>query len=453
MPPKPATAGNTKVAQVDPNKAGKFNVKLGTSFQTGQGLTTIRYNKKPDSVLDNCTDSETPPVIKRTGRDGENVELTLQGTDGEKIYYTGQQTDAQSFEVLFVFDPSTQEFTVEQLDSNFIMNMDGHPAIGVDGSDDSSDENFSDPEPDNPYDFRRFVIKTPKKPKAPKEERKKEEEERGFSLDSRPVKVTPKPSPMKKATEPKEAATKKITKPRKAPVKKTAAPKKSAITMPSQVQARDSPGPMSLDYSSKPATPKPKPTVAKVTNGGPVSLKAASNLNAESSESDADNESSEDEGGFVDALIVENMDDGSGRGGGLFGNRNGLSVGNGPISLSAASQSPMALGGRRDESESEESEEDDGRGVTSHPIYRPVIRQQQEEEESDADEDEDDRFRMPVPSPGAPENQDDDNEEDFDLEQEMLDAFSEVDDASQGGPISLSAMTGNKLDESSSEEE
>src|SRR5690606_19565916 len=168
------------------------------------------------------------------------------------------------------------------------------------------DENFSDPEPDNPYDFRRFVIKTPKKPK---EERKKEEEERGPSLDSKLGKSTPKQSPMKKTIETKEPA-KKATKPRKTPVKKATGPKKSGITMPSQVQARDSPGPLLANDSSKPLTPKPAGT--KGANDGPRSLKASSNqIAGESSESDADNESSEDEDGFADALIVEDIDGGS----------------------------------------------------------------------------------------------------------------------------------------------
>lgn len=386
------------------------------------------------------------------------------GTDGEKIIYTGQQqSDPQSYEILVIFDPSTQEFTVEQLDSNFIFNMEGHAAIGLDGSDDSSDENFSDPDPENPYDFRRFVVKTPKKPKPPKEQPKREEEERGFSLDARPVKSTPKPSPVKKAAAPKEPAAKKVAKPRKTPVKKATAPIKG-LELPSQVQSRDSLGPVSLNEATKSSSnyAASKTSGTKEINGGPRSLKATTNANVESSESDADNESSEDEGGFGDGLIVEDMDGESSRGG-IFGNRgNHLSIGGGPISLSAASQSPMALGGRRDESDSEseeeEEEEDDGRGVSSHPIYRPAVRQQEEEEESDADEDEDDRFKMPVPSPGAQDAQGDDDDGGFDLEQEMLDAFSEDDDeptqAFDGAPISLSSLSRNRMeDESSSEEE
>lgn len=294
------------------------------------------------------------------------------------------------------------------------------------------DSEYSEPDENNPYDFRRFIVKTPKSARE-------EEDSPPPIVEDQPYVPPRKPKApvQRKKAQPNAfntGAEKPSPKPKAAP--KKAAPKKAA-------PAKKPPPPPPAEEKEKPAKssaslllPANAPSPAAVEESRPKSLKElmAEQRAAEggdASESDADDESGSDDGGLD--FVVEGDEDDAPKS--LFGGRK-LNLGKGgPTSLKA---SPLGILGNRRPQRDESSDDE-------IMVDAP--------EESDADEQE------------AQEEEEDDEDEGFDLEKELETALADEDDEDDGGaptpagagyqmpPVQGYVYARRQDDESSSEEE
>ena len=154
-------------------------------FIQGNGLTPRADNHKPTQTLDSRSTTLTSP--SSTGLYNLRIDDTNDSGDKDVFTFTGQKSQLKKSYVL-IFDPSSQQATLEPLSSSYTFNLatkngkdvssqhakiypkklkdDAHNKDEEDdlfGEAAATDNEGGDPDPDNPYDFRHFLSKEKEK--------------------------------------------------------------------------------------------------------------------------------------------------------------------------------------------------------------------------------------------------------------------------------------------------
>lgn len=162
------------------------NVRLEPDFSIHSNRLTPRAdNHKPSQTLDSRSTTLTSP--SSTGLYNLRIDDTNDAGDKDVFTFTGQKSQLKKSYVL-VFDPSSQQATLEPLSSSYTFNLatkngkdvssqhakiypkklkdDTHNKGEEDdlfGEAAAVDNEGGDPDPDNPYDFRHFLTKEKEK--------------------------------------------------------------------------------------------------------------------------------------------------------------------------------------------------------------------------------------------------------------------------------------------------
>ncbi|KAI8930902.1 hypothetical protein NX059_011917 [Plenodomus lindquistii] len=237
--------------RIEPHKKAHFSLHLSdriASSDTSAGAySSVKYNHKPAQT----SDSRTTTL---TSLSANTYNLRLQDSDstGTKdiFTFTGQASDLKKSYVL-VFDPTSQQATLEPLSSSYTFNLatkngkdiaSQYPKIypkkykddantGADEDDlfgETADDEAGDPDPDNPYDFRHFLSK--------EKEKRGDESEYHFasSPDYRTGTGSAVNTPQFGARNPAAASRPKPTKP--APAKRKAPTTNPLVSKPKKTQ-------------------------------------------------------------------------------------------------------------------------------------------------------------------------------------------------------------------------
>lgn len=174
--------------RIEPHKKAHFSLRLGhgitSSDDSSSAYRSVKYNHKPAQTA-------TTRTTTLTALSANTYNLKLEDSDasGTKDMYTfkGQGSTLKKSYVL-VFDPSSQQATLEPLSSSYTFNLatkngkevaSQHPKIypkkckdddADHGGDDDDlfgeevgDDEAGDPDAENPYDFRHFLSKGEKR--------------------------------------------------------------------------------------------------------------------------------------------------------------------------------------------------------------------------------------------------------------------------------------------------
>ncbi|KAF8421399.1 RNA polymerase II transcription elongation factor-domain-containing protein [Tirmania nivea] len=469
MPPVVAGAPRK---MIDPVKPEKFSVKIGDSLKDPNSgrkrLTSLKYNYKPSSALNNGRNST---LKSESGGAGNEVTLDITPNDAVEpvVTFSGAQGPAKKTECVLIYDPATGTFTLEKLLSTFTLNLTSaganlHPPLSLPtyhpgqsddsgtSDDGSSDGNVTKANNENPFDYRNFInnkLEVPTSssrlrddkvrkqrfekpheelsdPNASAEDEDVEEDNGGLIIEESPIISTPAPIrqiPARPRAPPSVAA----PKPRTKPTPKTSAANKKSSTN----------GSICLSSSSKKGA-VPTEEIDITPSHPPISNKRP--RDEVSSESDADNESDEsdeDENEFAGSgeLIVEGEDADDGRNNRSRSTTAGLGSswigGNrgGPVS-SAAAQGDVEM----------DSDDEEEEMVAQSPIsFRRYANVLDEDEES-SDEDEEPYQQQArvqsAPTPngdedGEYEEEEEEEEEEYDLVGMLEEALDEGEEESE----------------------
>ncbi|KAL7272024.1 hypothetical protein RUND412_005182 [Rhizina undulata] len=176
---------------IDPSKAAEYSISIGESLKRvnlneAPVYTSVKYNFKPPSTLANTIPGKLTPA-PRPSSPPFTLMLTPSGNSDSKpakeIAYTGAQHPAKKTECLLLYNPTTQEFVLEKLDSTFTFNAkvfeNAHPPLPLE-REESEDEAASPVEKDdtNPFDYRHFLNRKSEKASRAEEKAKKESRRR-----------------------------------------------------------------------------------------------------------------------------------------------------------------------------------------------------------------------------------------------------------------------------------
>ena len=400
------------------------------------------------------------------------------------VTFSGAQGPAKRTECVLIYDPATGTFTLEKLLSTFTLNLTSaganlHPPLSLPKcnpgqSDDSgaSDDGSSDgdatkADKENPFDYRNFInnkFEVPTSssglrgdkdrkqrlekfheelsdPNASAEDEDVDEDNGGLIIEENPIIAIPAPVRQTLPARPRATPSVAAPKPRAKPNAKTpAANKKSSAN-----------GPISLSSTAKKSA---IPTEEiDLTLSHPETSHKRPHDEVSSSESDADNESGEDENEFPGSgdLIVEGEDADDGRNNRSRSTTAGLGSswvgGNrgGPVSLSAAAQGDEEMDSDDDDDEEEEEEEEEMVAPSPMAYNEPIslsgrqINVLDEDEESSDEDEEPYKQQAQVQSAPTPngngdgeyEEEEEEEEEEYDLAGMLEEALDEGEEESE----------------------
>ncbi|KAH7383769.1 RNA polymerase II transcription elongation factor-domain-containing protein [Pyrenochaeta sp. MPI-SDFR-AT-0127] len=175
-------------SRVEPHRKAQFSLHISDRIAKNDAsvgdYSSVKYNHKPAQTSDKRT-------AKLTSSSTKTYKLRLEDSNasGDKsdiFTFTGQKSEPKKSYVL-VFDPSSQQATLEPLSKSYTFNLatknskdvstqyskiyPKKPKEGSQGKDDEDDlfgeaaggDEAGDPDPDNPYDFRHFLSKEKEK--------------------------------------------------------------------------------------------------------------------------------------------------------------------------------------------------------------------------------------------------------------------------------------------------
>ncbi|KAI4910652.1 hypothetical protein J4E90_006907 [Alternaria incomplexa] len=175
-------------SRIEPHKKAHFSLHIsdritGSDDAPGE-FSSVKYNHKPPQTSDSRSTTLTSP--SSTGLYNLRIDDTNSSGDKDIFTFTGQKSQPKKSYVL-VFDPASQQATLEPLSSSYIFNLatkngkdvsSQHAKIypkklkgdaeSKDGEEDlfgeaAADDEGGDPDADNPYDFRHFLSKEKEK--------------------------------------------------------------------------------------------------------------------------------------------------------------------------------------------------------------------------------------------------------------------------------------------------
>ncbi|KAF1941132.1 hypothetical protein EJ02DRAFT_210218 [Clathrospora elynae] len=417
-------ASPTVESRIEPHKKAHFSLhisdRIAKSDNAREGYSSVKYNHKPTQAAETRTTTLTSSSSNAYALRIEDTHNT-----GEKdiVTFKGQKSSLKKSYVL-VFDPSSQQATLEPLSSSYTFNLalkngkdisSQHTKIhqkkardDPNGKDDegglfgeaAADDEGGDPDPANPYDFRHFLAK----------EKEKRGDESEYHFASSPEYRTGTGSAV---NTPQFGARQTAA---AAPVRKAAAPapkkRKTATTNPmlSRPKKAQPPPAVRLQRTATDTTPKSKAKAAappaskikssevvhssddsdgEVASSPPAPTSAEQGQRYNDEDEDAEGESDDDEhletrptrrgnGALASLGLGQNIGAGHPR-----------SPSNGPISLASAANSVQGspnprsrnmqdeidfgdLGGEDAEGEDEDEEEYNNRDIEPMDIGPPA---------------------------------------------------------------------------------
>ncbi|KAF2742377.1 hypothetical protein M011DRAFT_289162 [Sporormia fimetaria CBS 119925] len=170
---------------VNPREKAHFSLhisdRIARGSNSGESFTSIKYNHKPPQTSTVRTTTLTPAAPNR-------YNLTIHdenpnpNNSSDIFTFTGEKAPASKKSYTLLFDHTSQQATLEPLDSTYTFNLatknridvsSAHPQIALDVPADDARNVAVDndrPDPNNPFDVRHFLISTEKEKRGDESE-------------------------------------------------------------------------------------------------------------------------------------------------------------------------------------------------------------------------------------------------------------------------------------------